>query len=158
MKHVYKAGRKLPEDLGWGISSLLANPQWSATFLQGKPTVTQTQQFCGRKTPFFVCSSLQAAIEVGTLLPGRLPPGTVVEIWEAQTHETFPPPLPWLPHPDRGTEEWFSFWHRVMDYDGSILTPDLSKETIFHRCPVHAQTLLCFDVTVLAPLHTIVTP
>ena len=153
MLRVYKAGRSLPPELGSGISSLLANPQWSATFRQGERTVTQTMRICARKTPFFVCLSLEAAIEVATFSIGRIPQGTVVEVWEAETPETFPP-MPWVPHPDRATEEWFTFWHLVMGYDGSILTPDLSKAP-FHRCPVHDQTLFCFDLTVLAPVYSL---
>ena len=87
MVRVYKAGRRLPS--GNGITSLLANPQWSATFLQNVPTVTRSMQICSRKTPFFVCSTLKAAMKAGTLPVENLPAGTIVEVWEAQTPEVF---------------------------------------------------------------------
>lgn len=98
MVHVYKAGRAMPG--GNGITSLLANSPWSATFLQGIPTITRTMLVCSRRTPFFACSTLDGAIETGIQAAGRLPDGTIVEIWEAETPEAFLPPMPWIPHPD----------------------------------------------------------
>ena len=148
MTRVYKAGRGLPA--GNGIYSLLANPQWSHTFLHGIPSVTQTMLVCFRKTPFFVCATLEAAIAAGTQPAGRLPPGTVVEVWEAEAPEVFSPPMPWVPHPDRGWF-WFGFWQRLIDYDGSFLVPDLSNER-YPRSAVPAGILLRFELTVLAPL------
>ena len=148
MIRVYKAGRRLPA--GNGIASLLANPQWSHTFLQDIPTVTRTMQVCSRRTPFFVCATLEAAIEAGIQPAGRLPQGTIVEVWEAETPEAFSPPS-WVPHPDRATPEWFSFWHSLIGFDGALFTPYPEiTETYFHHCPVPAHTLLCFELTLLS--------
>src|SRR5258708_31323814 len=108
---VYKAGRRLPA--GKGISSLLANPQWAAEFNQGERSITQTLRLCSRKSPFFVCSTIEAAIAVGTLPAGRLPEGTIVEVWEAEASDILPT-LPWVPHPDPATPEWFLFWQSVV--------------------------------------------
>jgi hypothetical protein len=151
MTRVYKTGQRLPA--GNGITSLLANPQWSHTFLQDIPTVTQTMQVCARRTPFFVCATLEAAIAAGIQPAGRLPDGAVVEVWEAETPEAFAPPMPWIPHPDLAYR-WFGFWQRTIDYDGSFLAPDLSGER-YPRVPVPPGTLLCFELTVLAPLYSV---
>jgi hypothetical protein len=145
---VYKVGRRLPT--GDGITSLLANPQWTVTYYRNQLTKPQSKHICGRDTPFFVCATLDAAITVGTLPPGRLPEGVIVEVWEAETPEVFAA-LPWFPLPDQATPEWFAFWQSYLDYGGHFLTPDLTRRH-FHRVKCPEQTLLCFELTLLAPI------
>lgn len=61
--------------------------------------------------------------------------------------------MPWIPHPDL-VYRWFGFWQCTIDYDGSFLTPALSRER-YHRVPLLPGTLLCFELTVLAPVCSV---
>src|SRR6266852_5414034 len=147
MSTVYKAGRRLPQ--GNGISSLLANRRWSLNYLQGEKVVTQTEKFCARRTPLFMSNTVEAAIEAATLPVDVVPAGTVIEVWEAETPEVHAPPS-WIPHPGRATPEWFLFWQSIIDFKGCLRIPYPEiAESYFHRCPVPAHTLLCFELVVL---------